>query len=579
MKIEKIGIENFRVFKEMTEFQLRPLTILTGPNNSGKSSFSKFLLLLNNGLETLDFSKGEHYLEGFEQVLNWDNQHNKEITVRLNAPELLPPEFHMDLTYSNKNGDWVKDCTIKVHNNEDTLYEVRKWIGSETLNDYNDVESFLDVDGTPIHLEVGAYEREQEVYNLSISFNIRLLIDLLYSKNIMVEKAMVEENENLSLIKFAYPEEKTKQVNFLNFNNYGDPKQFRTLALSNEIDVLERNYLLYDVYIDGKLNTTKVVKELVLETQEEMFKNYVLKLDVQSDHFLLRKSYTQIIAHCFKSENYSSFNNNVKKGIADIIREKYGIEKATEIRIEETKLGTLIFKQKLFSYSSKEEWEIAEFQSTFFEILSPTLSYFSDFNKSISPLSVSRISANRGSQKRVLQNKGENEMDEVVTQWVEKGKPGAKWVQQILSILEIEGEFDAKRIENTIAIAFLKRTDKEINLVDLGFGYTQILVMVLKMIVIYESNSFLSSNEIIIIEEPEANLHPNLQSKLAEVFVLLTNKFSDLTGKSPKFIIETHSEYFIRKLQYLVAKKGISTGILEKHHITKKIGLQVKKIA
>lgn len=33
-----IGIENFRVFKEYTEFDFAPLTLLTGANNSGKSS-------------------------------------------------------------------------------------------------------------------------------------------------------------------------------------------------------------------------------------------------------------------------------------------------------------------------------------------------------------------------------------------------------------------------------------------------------------------------------------------------------------------------------------------------------------
>ena len=33
--IKKIGIENFRIFKELTEFELAPITVLTGTNNSG----------------------------------------------------------------------------------------------------------------------------------------------------------------------------------------------------------------------------------------------------------------------------------------------------------------------------------------------------------------------------------------------------------------------------------------------------------------------------------------------------------------------------------------------------------------
>jgi len=59
---------------------------------------------------------------------------------------------------------------------------------------------------------------------------------------------------------------------------------------------------------------------------------------------------------------------------------------------------------------------------------------------------------------------------------------------------------------------------------------------------------------ITIIEEPESHLHPYLQSKLADFFVDAIQFKKDL---STQLIIETHSEYLIRKLQYLVANKSI----------------------
>ena len=70
--INKIGIENFRIFKEYTEFELKPITLLIGPNNAGKSSFTKLLLLLKNGIQKLNFTEGMHNLESFDKVLNWD---------------------------------------------------------------------------------------------------------------------------------------------------------------------------------------------------------------------------------------------------------------------------------------------------------------------------------------------------------------------------------------------------------------------------------------------------------------------------------------------------------------------------
>lgn len=51
MEVKRFGIKNFRVFKEYQEFRLAPLTILTGPNNSGKSSLNKALLLIQENEE------------------------------------------------------------------------------------------------------------------------------------------------------------------------------------------------------------------------------------------------------------------------------------------------------------------------------------------------------------------------------------------------------------------------------------------------------------------------------------------------------------------------------------------------
>ena len=64
-------------------------------------------------------------------------------------------------------------------------------------------------------------------------------------------------------------------------------------------------------------------------------------------------------------------------------------------------------------------------------------------------------------------------------------------------------------------------------------------------------SEFLFEKNTVAIEEPEIHLHPSYQSKLAEMFVEAYSKYNI------HFIIETHSEYLIRKLQTLVAKKEI----------------------
>jgi hypothetical protein len=64
----------------------------------------------------------------------------------------------------------------------------------------------------------------------------------------------------------------------------------------------------------------------------------------------------------------------------------------------------------------------------------------------------------------------------------------------------------------------------------------------------YRKNQAINRKQIIYIEEPEVHLHPNFQILLSEmIFQLALNS-------RYHFIIETHSEYIIRKLQLLKAE-------------------------
>jgi predicted ATPase len=54
----------------------------------------------------------------------------------------------------------------------------------------------------------------------------------------------------------------------------------------------------------------------------------------------------------------------------------------------------------------------------------------------------------------------------------------------------------------------------------------------------------------VIFEQPEIHLHPAAQAQLADLFVEYIN---DKNGAVNRILIETHSEYLIRKLQVLVA--------------------------
>jgi hypothetical protein len=85
------------------------------------------------------------------------------------------------------------------------------------------------------------------------------------------------------------------------------------------------------------------------------------------------------------------------------------------------------------------------------------------------------------------------------------------------------------------------------SLVDKGYGLTQLTAIILSI------SEAMKIEGTVILEEPETNLHPKFQSMLAEM-MLYAKTYYDVS-----FIIETHSEYLIRKLQYLTAKKEIES--------------------
>ncbi|MBQ9465817.1 MAG: DUF3696 domain-containing protein [Muribaculaceae bacterium] len=66
----------------------------------------------------------------------------------------------------------------------------------------------------------------------------------------------------------------------------------------------------------------------------------------------------------------------------------------------------------------------------------------------------------------------------------------------------------------------------------------------------YDTETFHYEINTIAIEEPEIHLHPKYQSLLADMFVEAYEKYNI------HFIIETHSEYLIRKLQLIASEHG-----------------------
>lgn len=255
---KKIGIENFRVFKDYTEFEIRPITLLTGPNNSGKSSFTKLLLLLQNGLEKLNFETGNHNLENFEKVLNWKND-KKEIRITLenNIPvlrkDLLTEIIYTDGKISNINIGKQDEYMLKFSLKE-TVQE------GEYFNNRSENQSF--------NLNINLLIQEILSYNICVRHNVIIPSSGNWKSTWTSLKNVDRTRDKTHSLKLSGLEEKYDE--YVKKGHYSDLDLLRNITLYNEIDGLENLGLLYYVKVGDK-DVSKFYKKEILDLQEKIF--------------------------------------------------------------------------------------------------------------------------------------------------------------------------------------------------------------------------------------------------------------------------------------------------------------------
>ena len=85
----------------------------------------------------------------------------------------------------------------------------------------------------------------------------------------------------------------------------------------------------------------------------------------------------------------------------------------------------------------------------------------------------------------------------------------------------------------------------EVGLTDVGFGVSQVLPLIAQCY-------YAPEGSILILENPEAHLHPKAQSELADVFIDVVK------NRNIQIILESHSEHLLLRLMRRIAEEEIS---------------------
>ena len=425
--LKGFGLENFRVFKDYTWFDFAPITILTGTNNSGKSSLLKAFLLLKD-----NFDKG-----------------------------LLPPKFE-----STYNG--YSDNRIVTDMNENGFV-------------------FAEATIEPLYYEFFTPK--------SFEFNGNI-------HGLNSPKGTKFRGGSNSEIYFEIPYEVNKKTLIYKI----------ILKINPEKDEATINYKI-EIF-DSNTSDKKTV--LKIETNSIFF-NIEFYNGIVSEQSKITN-----IPKGFKNETYSAagvsfqywFSENQFEGDSQKLAEKV----LSAIGINENIDGSYSCKFIENYFKRVDYW--ANSQNEQKRIY--TESDSSKFKQLL-------IDFHKASQNKEVQN-----VFEGFTKYFGiQGKIGSLFNQE-------QGSY----FPNIDGFA----------LTNFGYGYTQLISLFFKLMIHVHKNQVTYNGEIfeddsiLMLEEPEINLHPNLQSKLADLFSSISKQ------TNTQFLIETHSEYMIRKFQYLVLK-------------------------
>ncbi len=576
-RITSFSLENFRVFEQKTTFEFAPITILTGANNSGKSSVFKALNLLSKNAKEknydffsqLDFSLGNHHLRDFENVINKKARKNEKKEINFEFGISTQWIRHMIRNEKNEHKEILE---FRFLNLKDDIQrdEIKLNYIDNLIKNYKIHYSFLE--GKLVSIKVKDDKNETLLYcyaeyenkkggiaSFMFHFFLQKIIfesDIIHSKEVLNTKKLdkiIGENPK----KDEFYEILREKIKYLIKHNNFDGRPLPKDVINK--DLLEHHFI-EKFLIFNEQNILSRFEPLYLYETEKEFKDR-LQMEWEDFHEIIEDKLNGYDPKKYLFEgDYSEFKPIIK----------------------------ICGKLKFHEIINQDFAEECKIFSDFF------IKMVNFFDLPYTQKGLQFIEGIRANTQRIYtyQSQGTSFNEFLVDISLGKKTINTEFVNIWLKEFGIADRFEINSIKGVANEIFLISGNEKIDLVDMGYGITQILPLILKIAALprisyfdfgnmdnfyetkYDTKTkkrvFVNDDGIdvndngnvpisggnrctICIEEPETNLHPKLQSKLADMLIDACKVFN------VQFVIETHSEYFIRKLQYWVAKKEIQS--------------------
>lgn len=650
----EFNIRNFRIFEnEVTSFHIKPITILTGCNSSGKSSVIKSLMLLSDyfnqlGKEykndgdyyiqnhKLDFTKRQHKnLGNFSKVLNtksdnWTITFSYRFLSLLLAKDVIVELSFISLDKDELNNGWLSE--IKMKNEDgDTIFSANideeNKLKIQLINMGLLKKHFLDFAIASCGFSTVDRIRMCEILGTEEGYSEDVLIELLSEiKKFYSDTELTSERKKCfrkwhedayydsksknrfidsghwNLIKICLQQNTVFPLPVFQWLEECDKNCTRTIIEDKIKDIESINkgvlFNLNKLLSDFEQSNFKSLLDYFLNKEKEglIFNNLFIFPSRNEPLYQSAKTYTNISHHEMVNAHPSSYH------IFDLETGESKSQKRIQEDIDEFEYREIDFQ---FVYSTlmdicliadKEFKNIFKTDAFMRDYYHPSYLLFKEYfvhlmREALTPeflQDIRFVGSTRANVQRLYTfDDQSSDFNELLLRYFEakkkfKGKsyiPDSfmnEWVRRF----EIGDSVKLKTAEEGLGVLLYLYKDKNDKvgrlLAEEGYGITQLLSLLIQIeTTILESKIIKKGPEskeyhghdiitedkliehfeasILAIEEPEIHLHPKLQSQLADMFYEAYKNFNI------HFIVETHSEYLIRKTQVLVARNNYST--------------------